>query len=649
VITFTTNDTTVDASDFNSLGAKVDTFTYTSVTGAVTEAASTVAGDSGAGVVTALGTLGGDNAATIAGAISATNVDTIANATSGVLTATITTAAVSTVLAAITNVDANDVITFTTNDTTVVASDFNSLGAKVDTFTHTSVTGAVTATAAAVAGDAGAGVVTALGTLGGDNAATIAGAISLANANTIAGATTGVVTATLSAGTLASFSTLTETGNAYNITVSDAATETLLGSVLSALGAKTTATVTVQNAVTITGTAAELFDALVTTATKVVAATANVTFTDSPTVAQYQAIDLATSGTLSYSSIADNAANLFADSQTGTPVITNKVVTVTDTNAVAAAHLAAISAKTTSTVTVGSASEIRGSASDLVSVINDSGISKSGSVDYTVTEGTATVAQAATIYAAVTSGDKIFSIADGSAIQSASAAVLAAAVSVTYNGTGTPNLIDMSAYTLTNLTINGLGNDDTIYGGNGADSLNGGTGNDKLEGLFGNDVLIGGAGQDTYVFSESGAANGSDTIEMVVFDGDKLNFNQFLGGGSIDQNGGVTTAIVAHTAADASNVNITGKVSLFDTNGAGLSIDNLVAQFLNGEAYSLEAGGSAVVITGDASSPANPALVYFIDNSLDGNATVTSADFALVATTSTSFDIDTLITSSFIM
>ena len=565
------------------------------------------------------------------------------------MTATITTGAVSTVLAAISNVNVSDVITFTTDDTTVDASDFNSLGTKVDTFVSTSVTGAVTETASTVTGDSGAGVVTALGTLGGDNAATIAGAISLANANTIAGATMGVVTATLSAGTLASFSTLTETGNAYTITVSDAGTETLLGSVLSALGGKTTATVTVQNAVTVTGTAAELFDALVATATKVVAATANVTFTDSPTVAQYQAIDLATSGTLTYSSIADNAANLYADSQTATPVITNKVVTVTDATPVSAADLAAISAKTTATVTVGSTSEIRGAASDLVSVINDSGISKSASVDYTVTVGSATVAQATIIYGAVTSGDKGFDIVDGAAIQSASASVLASAVSVTYNGTGTPNSIDMSAYTLNNMIINGLGNDDTMYGSNGADTLNGGTGNDQLEGLLGNDVLNGGTGADIYVFSESGATNGSDTIYMVLSDGDKLNFSQFLGGGAIDQNGGASASIVAHTAADASNSNITGMVSLFDTNGAGLSINNLVAQFVNGKAYSLDAGGSAVVITGDASSPANSALVYFIDNSLDGNANVSAADFALVATTSANFDIDTLITTSFIV
>ena len=457
------------------------------------------------------------------------------------------------------------------------------------------------------------------------------------------------MTAVLTSGNLASFATLAETGNAYTLAVNDASTETLQATALSTLGAKTTAVVSIQNAVTISGTAAELLAALVTSETKVSAGTAKITFTDAPSVAQYQAIDLATSGILTYTSIADTAANLFADSQTGTPVITNKVVTVTDTDPVSAAHLAAISAMTTSTVTVGATSEILGTAADLVSVINDSGISKSASVDLSVTDGTATVAQAAIINGAVTSGDKTFSIVDGSAIQSASPLVLSAATSVTYNGTSTPNNIDMSAYTLDNLILNGLGNDDTVYGSLGSDTINGGVGNDYLDGLTGNDVLTGGTGADSYVFSDSATANGSDTIELLVADVDRLDFNQFLGGGAIDQNGGSSTGIVAHTDADNANSNITGKVSLFDTNAAGLSIANLVAQFVGGEAYSLDANGKAVVISGDATTPANAALVYFIDNSIDGNAAVSAADIALVATTSANFDIDTLTTLNFIV
>jgi len=482
-----------------------------------------------------------------------------------------------------------------------------------------------------------------------DYAATLTDAtVSVADVNTVAADTSGVVTATLVTGALADFASLsTASTDVISITVNDAGGSTLSASTLATLGGKSAGTVTVQNAVTISGTAAELIAALVTTGTKVVAALASVTITDAPTVSQYQQIAAVVGGTISYTSITDTAANLAADAVTGTPVITNKTVVVSDTGSVSAANLKAISAVTTSTVTVGSASEITGTASDLVTVISDSGISKSGSIDYTATSS-ATVVQATTIYGAVTTGDKSYSIVDQSAVQTASSAVLAAATSVTYNGTSTPNTMDMSGYTLSNLTINGLANADTLYGSLGNDTINGGTGADHLEGLTGNDSLTGGSGADSYVFSESAAANGADTIEVVVGDGDILNFNQFLDGGAVDQNGSSGTAISVHTTSETSETDITSKISLFDTNGTGLSVADLVAQFAAGKAYALDADGKAVVITGDASSSANSALVYFVDNSLDGDDGVSETDVTLVATTSANFDLDTLTTSNFI-
>jgi hypothetical protein len=314
---------------------------------------------------------------------------------------------------------------------------------------------------------------------------------------------------------------------------------------------------------------------------------------------------------------------------------------------VSAGLLAAISLKTTSTVTVESTSEVNGTAADLYKVISDSGISVAGDVDYMSTSP-ATVKEATKIYEALTSGVKIFSIVDGAALELAGADVLSAAGYVQYNGTASGKVMDMSFFTLDNLTIDGQAGNDTIYGSLGSDEIIGGSGNDILIGLLGSDTLTGGLGADEYVFSESASTNGTDTIELIIAAGDKLDFSQFLEGGSIDQNSGLSTGILAHTAANASNGNITGMVSLFDTNGLGLDISGVVEQFANGKAYSIDAGGKAVIITGDASNPANPALVYFVDNLLDGSSDVTAADVALVARTSTSFDIDTLKTSNFI-
>ena len=631
----------------------VDAFTVTTLTGLASDANDVFAAI-GLGIVN----LDGDEAVTLSDTtLAATVLNTLNASTTGVVDAASVTTLSGDAADVNTAYTANTAGTIsglgneavTLSDTTLAATVLNTLNASttgvVDAASVTTLSGDAADVNTAYTANT-AGTISGLG----NEAVTLSDvSLSVEQTNSVSQNTTGIVTAVLTSGNLASFATLAETGNAYTLAVNDASTETLQATALSTLGAKTTAVVSIQNAVTISGTAAELLAALVTSETKVSAGTAKITFTDAPSVAQYQAIDLATSGILTYTSIADTAANLFADSQTGTPVITNKVVTVTDTDPVSAAHLAAISAMTTSTVTVGATSEILGTAADLVSVINDSGISKSASVDLSVTDGTATVAQAAIINGAVTSGDKTFSIVDGSAIQSASPLVLSAATSVTYNGTSTPNNIDMSAYTLDNLILNGLGNDDTVYGSLGSDTINGGVGNDYLDGLTGNDVLTGGTGADSYVFSDSATANGSDTIELLVADVDRLDFNQFLGGGAIDQNGGSSTGIVAHTDADNANSNITGKVSLFDTNAAGLSIANLVAQFVGGEAYSLDANGKAVVISGDATTPANAALVYFIDNSIDGNAAVSAADIALVATTSANFDIDTLTTLNFIV
>ncbi|WP_146054697.1 calcium-binding protein, partial [Methylovulum psychrotolerans] len=67
-------------------------------------------------------------------------------------------------------------------------------------------------------------------------------------------------------------------------------------------------------------------------------------------------------------------------------------------------------------------------------------------------------------------------------------------------------------------TLNGLGGNDSLYGGNAKDTLNGGTGadmlyggdgDDLLNGGLGNDYLDGGSGSDTYLFAKG---DGQDTI-----------------------------------------------------------------------------------------------------------------------------------------
>src|SRR5262249_38990313 len=64
--------------------------------------------------------------------------------------------------------------------------------------------------------------------------------------------------------------------------------------------------------------------------------------------------------------------------------------------------------------------------------------------------------------------------------------------------------------TLTRLTLDGGGGNDTIQGGDGADTLIGGDGHDFINGGKGNDLVQLGAGDDTF---EWNPGEGSDVVE----------------------------------------------------------------------------------------------------------------------------------------
>lgn len=202
------------------------------------------------------------------------------------------------------------------------------------------------------------------------------------------------------------------------------------------------------------------------------------------------------------------------------------------------------------------------------------------------------------------------------------------------------------------LTVTASATATSIIGSQAGDAITGGGAADTIQGGKGDDTLSGGAGADSYVFEATAANNGSDTITLVAgAGGDILNFKNFLAGGSVDQNGGAGTAIVAYAAANNNDVNITNKVAIFDTNGAVLNAAGLVAEIQGaGNAFAITSGGKAIVITGDASAPANEANIFFVDDTLDGvSGTISATDVVVVGVTSTggAFDVDTLITSNF--
>lgn len=162
------------------------------------------------------------------------------------------------------------------------------------------------------------------------------------------------------------------------------------------------------------------------------------------------------------------------------------------------------------------------------------------------------------------------------------------------------SLIDASGYTLGNVTINGVGGDDTLIGSNGDDFINGGGGNDTLTGGLGNDSLLGGAGNDS---ADGGSANdtlvgnsGNDTLNGGtgldsidggdggdLIDGGDDNDTALGGAGSDSINGGLGNDRLLGEAQDDTLSGDDGDDTLIGGAGGdsvlgGAGIDNLNGQ-----------------------------------------------------------------------
>ena len=156
---------------------------------------------------------------------------------------------------------------------------------------------------------------------------------------------------------------------AGNVTINDEAGTNLNAEDLSAIGEKTTGTVTVTNAVNIQGTQAQVTAALVTDETKVVALTATVALDDgeTPSITQLNNI-AAAAGVVTASLAANSLSNLGALTTASTDQIT---ITVNDDAAtnVNAEDLSALGGKTAATVTVSNAVNIQGTTDQVTAAL----------------------------------------------------------------------------------------------------------------------------------------------------------------------------------------------------------------------------------------------------------------------------------------
>jgi hypothetical protein len=268
----------------------------------------------------------------------------------------------------------------------------------------------------------------------GSAAVTITGTLTVQQVKEIAAKTSGTVRATVS-DKLANLLTLNEAGatDVYALNVVDAGVTTLSATDLSALRSlATTGEVKVSNAVTISGSAAQVKAALVDASTSVVAGSAKVLITGTATVDQANLIAAKTTGVVSATISDTSAATLAGLKETNNAFVTNIAA-----GQASAADIVAIDAATTVKVGAGAVSTLVGSQTDVTKVVTSTGITKGLSFAVTVLDS-ATVAQANVIDAA--NGGSVITavISDG-----------AADAVATLTGTGNAYTITLSGATAT--------------------------------------------------------------------------------------------------------------------------------------------------------------------------------------------------------
>jgi Ca2+-binding RTX toxin-like protein len=188
--------------------------------------------------------------------------------------------------------------------------------------------------------------------------------------------------------------------------------------------------------------------------------------------------------------------------------------------------------------------------------------------------------------------------------------------------------------------LTGTSSGDTLSGGSLADTITGGGDADVITGGGGGDSLVGGTGADTFMFASTAALNGSDTLSdfTVNSEEDVLDFSAFLVTGSVEQNGGSTTAITEFTTSSSSAVNINGKVAVFDSTSTPLTSSSLAAEFASGAAFAAVSTGHKSVVIENPNSGTAPRVWFVHDINGDGDIADTG-EVAVVGTLQTGSEV----------
>jgi Ca2+-binding RTX toxin-like protein len=232
----------------------------------------------------------------------------------------------------------------------------------------------------------------------------------------------------------------------------------------------------------------------------------------------------------------------------------------------------------------------------------------------------------------------------GNEAQMAFASASATAIATTYSGT---QLIDTITTGAGNDTISGNAGADIIDGAAGTDTINGGAGADSITGGAGNDTMSGGAGSDTFLFTQTAALNGSDTVSdfavgTVASGGDVIDtsgFNVTIANANVGT--AITLATATALATEGTTIAVADDEAYFAKVASTSTADTvaeLVTALANGgelDAVDIAANADALVILGQDNG--STLFVYGVNN--DGTAAIIASEVALLATITSSADV----------
>ena len=182
--------------------------------------------------------------------------------------------------------------------------------------------------------------------------------------------------------------------------------------------------------------------------------------------------------------------------------------------------------------------------------------------------------------------------------------------------------------------IRGGAGADTITGGSATDTLIGGDGVDVITGGAGNDILQGGVGADTFVFADTGANNGADSITDFTFGagGDALDFGSFLTAAKFyDRTGDGTTigedGVAAASTGEIALFNIENQVVLLTTSDISTQAVTKAALFGSGRAFAAESDPidllNFVLLVGEADGTDGVRVYYVTDGTAANDMSIT--------------------------